>query len=125
MQTIEIPPDAWATTLGAFSSSHAGWLVSLDVMGLDIGAQPEINNLPLMGIWVDRAERGGTIVITAARSATEHVTHVIDAVTCVHMERSAEGADAALQIESADGLAAILRVRVAILPERVDGMPHR
>jgi hypothetical protein len=125
MQTIEIPPEAWATTLRAFSTSHDGWLVSLDVMGLDIGAQPEINNLPLRDISVDRAELGGTIVISAARSTTEHVTHIIDAVTRVSMERTPEGADAALQIESADGLAAILKLRVAILPERVDGIPHR
>jgi len=38
MQTVEIPREAWAQTLNEFTAIHEGWLVSLDVLGADIGA---------------------------------------------------------------------------------------
>ena len=55
MRTVEIPRAAWAQALNEFTAIHEGWLVSLDVLGPTIGAQPEVNNLPLLGVSVDRA----------------------------------------------------------------------
>ena len=121
MRTIEIAREAWVQQLNAFSAVHDGWLVSLDVLGPEIGAQPEIDNLPLLGIAVDRNDHDRTIAISVARTATEHVTHIIKGVTRVYVERTDDGADAALEIESVDGVATILRFRVAALPETVDG----
>ena len=57
-----------------------------------------------------------------ARSATELFTHVIHAVTRIYVERTDDGADAALAIESVDGTTTLLRFRVAALPETVDGI---
>ena len=59
MQTVEIPRKAWAQTLNEFTAIHEGWLVSLDVLGPTIGAQPEINNLPLLGVLADRVDHDG------------------------------------------------------------------
>ena len=122
MQTVEIPREAWGQRLNEFTAVHEGWLVSLDVLAAEIGAQPEIRNLPLLGVSSDRIDRDATIAISVARSATDHLTHVIHAVTRVYVERTEEGADAALQIESADGTRTILRFRAAVLPETVDGI---
>ena len=58
-------------------------------------------------------------------SATEHLTHMIDGVTRIYIERADDGADAALEIESGDGMRTILRFRVAALPETVDGIVRR
>ena len=125
MQTVEIPREAWAQTLNEFTAIHEGWLVSLDVLGPTIGAQPEINNLPLLGVSADRADRDGTMMISAARSVGDHITHTIHAATRVYIERREDGADVALQIESADGMKAILRFRAAALPETLDGVVRR
>ncbi len=122
MQTIEVPREAWVERLDRFGAIHEGWLVSLDVLGPDIGAQPEIHDLPLLGISADRTEHNGTIAVSVARSATDHVTHRVHAATRIYIERTDEGADAALRIDSADGSAAILRFRAAVLPEAVDGI---
>lgn len=122
MQTVEIPREAWDQRLNEFTAVHEGWLVSLDVLAAEIGAQPEIRNLPLLGVSSDRIDHDATIAISVARSATDHFTHVIHAVTRVYVERTEEGADAALQIESADGTRTILRFRAAVLPETVDGI---
>ena len=122
MRSIEIPREVWTDRLDEFAKVHDGWLVSLDVLGPAIGAQPEVDNLPLSGVSSDHAD---TITISVARSMTEHFTHVIHAVTRVDVEQTEEGADAALQIESADGTKTVLRFRAAVLPETVDGVVRR
>ena len=122
MRTAELPREAWVQQLNEFSAIHDGWLVSLDVLDPEIGAQPEIDNLPLLGVSVDRIDHDGTIAVSVARSATEHFTHIIHAVTRIYVERTDDGADAALEIESVDGTTTVLRFRVAALPETVDGI---
>jgi hypothetical protein len=122
MRTVEIPREAWAQRLNEFTAIHEGWLVSLDVLAPEIGSQPEIRNLPLLGVSADRIDQDGAIVVSVAGSATEHLTHIIRAVTRIHVARTDDGADAALQIESADGTRTILRFRAAVLPELVDGI---
>jgi hypothetical protein len=125
MQTLEIPREAWAHRLNEFTTIHEGWLVSLDVLGPEIGAQPQIDNLPLLGVSTDRVDHDGTIAVSVERSATEHLTHIVHAVTRIYVERTDDGADAALQIESVDGTRTILRFRAAALPETVDGIGRR
>ena len=125
MRTVEIPRDAWAQTFNEFTAIHEGWLVSLDVLGPELGAQPEIHNLPLLGVSADRIDDDGTISISAACSAAGHITHMIHAVTRVYIERTDDGADAAVQVESADGTTTILRFRATALPETVDGVVRR
>ncbi len=125
MQTVEIPHAAWAHTLNEFTAIHEGWLVSLDVLAPTIGAQLEINNLPLLGVSVDRVDHDEAITISAARAAAEHITHTIRAATRVYIERREDGADVALQIESADGTKTILRFRATALPETLDGVVDR
>lgn len=122
MQTIEFPQKDWARALDEFSAIHEGWLVSLELLALSFGAQPEIRDLPLLGITAERDTRDPTITIAAARSAGDHITHTIHSPTRVRLERTEDGADVALQIESAEGTAAILRFRAVALPETVDGV---
>jgi uncharacterized protein DUF5335 len=125
MRTLEIPRETWADRLNEFTNVHEGWLVSLETLGPDIGAQPQIENLPLLGVACDRIDRDGTVAISVARSATEHFTHVIHEVTHIDIEQASDGADAALLVESADGTKAVLRFRAAALPETVDGVVRR
>jgi uncharacterized protein DUF5335 len=121
MRTLEIPRDAWADRLSEFTAMHEGWLVSLDVLG-ELGAQTVIDNLPLLGVSTDRIDHDPTVVISVARSASEHFTHMIEAARHIYIQRADDGADAALQVESADGAKTILRFRATVLPESVDGI---
>lgn len=122
MQTVEIPRDAWGRYLNEFTAIHAGWLVSLDVLADELGAQHEIHNLPLFGISADRVGHDDTVAVSVASSRGGHLTHIIKAVSRIWLERTEEGADAALQIESAGGIKTILRFRATALPETVDGI---
>jgi hypothetical protein len=55
MRTIELPRATWVDRLNAFTIAHEGWIASVEVFGPEIGAQPEIVNLPLIGVSADRA----------------------------------------------------------------------
>jgi Family of unknown function (DUF5335) len=83
--------------------------VSLDVIGPMLGVQPQIRELPLRGVTAEHSSRGPSIIISAAGDDGEYTTHMIASPTHVRIERTNEGADVALQIESEDGLSAILR----------------
>jgi hypothetical protein len=123
MRTIEVPQREWTRTLDEFSSIHNGWLVSLDVLGPELGVQPQIRDLPLRGVTAETSLRSPAITIAAGRGDGEHISHIIHSPTHVRIERTDEGADVAMQIESDDGLAAILRFKTVALPETVDGIP--
>lgn len=122
MRTVEIPHYDWSRAFAEFSAVHEGWLVSLELLAPSMGAQPEIRDLPLVGITVEPKGRPTIITISAARSADDHITHSIRSPTHVRIERTEEGADLAMQIESEEGTTAILRFRAAALPETVDGV---
>lgn len=122
MRTIELPRAEWLQRLNEFSAVHEGWLVSLDILGPDLGAQRQIDNLPLLGVFADRSDHDRTIEVSVGRSGGEHFTHLIEAAARISIARTDDGADAALQVESADGTKTILRFRAAALPETVDGI---
>jgi hypothetical protein len=94
-------------------------------MAPTLGAHPQIRDLPLVGVTAEIASRAPAITIAAGRDDGEQFTHIIHAPMRVQIERTNEGADVALQIESTDGTAAILRFKTPALPETVDGLPRQ
>lgn len=125
MLTIEIPQKDWARTLDEFSALHDGWLVSLDVLAPELGVQPEIHDMPLRGVTAESHPSGPFITIAAARNDGEHITHIIHDPTHVRIERTNDGADVALQIESTEGTSSILKFTTIARPDTVDGVPQR
>jgi len=125
MQTIVIPRADWRTKLDEFSSMHEGWHVSLELMDEEIGAQPEIDDLPLTGVTAELNTPEPTITIAAESKRGDHITHIIHTPVRVQLEQNDEGADVALEIESKDHAKAILRFTSPALPETVDGAPHQ
>lgn len=119
----EIPRGEWVKYLDGFSRRHEGWLVTVEVLGAEIGAQVGAQELPLEGVTAE-LKAGGEDVITImlGGGAQEHVTHSILQPTHVRIEQAESGADMALQIESGSGVTTLVRFRSAILPEMVDGI---
>ncbi len=97
MQTVKVPRDAWPQALGQFSAIHEGWLVSVDILAPTLGAQPEVHDLPLVGVVAEPDDGGGIISISAAKAGFDQITHTIRSPTSVWIERTEEGADAAIQ----------------------------
>jgi len=122
MRTVVIPRADWSAKLNEFSAVHDGWRVSLDVLTPEMGAQPEIANLPLRGVAAELDERDPVITIAAGWKDTDQITHTIHTPTRVQLEQNDSGADVALAIESSDAKA-ILRITSPAMPETVDGIP--
>ena len=71
MQTRDIPREQWIKFFDDFSWRHEGWIVTLEVLGPDIGNQEEANNLPLVGISADVKARENQIeIIVGVHAAT-------------------------------------------------------
>lgn len=85
--------------------------MSLDVLAESIGAQSAFRQLSFAGITAEPSD-GGTIAITAAVPCGGFLTHTIHSPVHVFIEEDDAGADAALEIESADGTKAILQFRI-------------
>ena len=122
MPTRYIPRDEWTSFFDGFSLQHREWLVSIEVLSSDIGAQVEAREVPLQGITADLRDGGEDIIsIIVGRIPEEHLTHNIYAPTHVRLKQTKDGADEALEIESPN-LVTLLRFRSAVLPEMVDGI---
>ena len=109
MQTIEIPRDQWPTAVTLFGEKHRRSLVSLDVLGAEIGAQPEVHSLPLEGLSAEPANKGGSVSIFVEKSLDDHLTHLITQPIRIRIERTDDGVDLAMQIEAQDGTNTIMR----------------
>ncbi|HEY3025559.1 MAG TPA: DUF5335 family protein [Pyrinomonadaceae bacterium] len=123
MPTQEIPRDQWTTFLDRFSRQHEGWLATLEVFAPDIGAQQEAHDLPLEGITVSSKDSAPeTIAISMGKTPEDHVTHTISGPNRLWLEQTSQGANAALEIESADEIKTLLRFRSALPADMVDGV---
>lgn len=116
MRILELPPERWVDRLNAFTMTHEGWLVSLNVYNPEIGSQHEIARMPLIGVSAESTEAGGAVIVSVARSASAHLTHVIRGVKRIYIEQILDGAEAALLIESAGATRTILQVHAASSP---------
>ena len=130
MRTKEISRSEWPEFFESFGRQHEGSLVTLEVLGADIGAQVEGRELALAGILVEWDERhGDQIAVILGTKPDAHVTHNISRPSRVSLEQTDEGADAALAILSGDGTTALLRLGSPVLPAMVEAVvverPHR
>jgi hypothetical protein len=123
MQTQEISRDEWRTFFDSFSRQYEGWLATLELLGDEIGAQQQGRELALAGVSLaSGGEEPEAISIGLGITPDERVSHAITQPTRVWLEKTDQGAIAALQIESADGTKALLRFRSPLPAEFVDGV---
>jgi hypothetical protein len=122
MSTQEIPHYELGRFFDEYSQLHRGWLITVEIMSPGIGAQVQVRDLPLEGITVESNEVGeDQIVILAGDSPDARISHTIDSPNRIWLKQSDQGADEALEIESADGVV-LIRFRSSALPEMIDGV---
>jgi hypothetical protein len=122
MPTKEISRDRWVDFFDSFSQQHKGWLITIEVLDLELGDQVEASSLALEGITAEINESGeDKIIVIAGKEPDSHISHTIAAPRKVWLKQTEEGADEALDIESDTG-AVIVSFRSAVLPELVDSL---
>jgi hypothetical protein len=107
MQTKQIAAVDWRRTLDALSRSYDGALVSLEIVGGEVGAEQEICDQPLRGITSDRS--GLTVQIE--RSGRVHLNHHVAHPEAVRIVETDDGAVMAVEIEDMDGMHSFLWFR--------------
>ena len=122
METQSIPREQWNNFFDLFSREYEGWLATLEVFDNDIGAQEQARELPLSGISLSSARDEDTIALMLGKEPGDHITHIIGEPEQVWVEKTAEGVNTALEIESKDQTKTLLRFRSPVLPELVDGV---
>ena len=123
METREIPRGEWRSFFEVFSRQHEGWLATLEIFGQEIGAQAEHGELPLNSITLTPVVgKSEAITIDLGKTPKDHVKNTVIEPTHVWLVQTSEGANAALEIESADETKTLLRFRSPVLPELVDGI---
>ena len=122
MPTQEILHYEWERFFDEFSRLHRDWLVTIEMLGPDIGDQLQVRNLPLDGIAVEPNEVGeDQIMIIAGTQPNARISHTIPSPDRVFLKQNDEGADEALEIESIDGTV-LISFRSTVKPEMLDGI---
>ncbi|HEY6245806.1 MAG TPA: DUF5335 family protein [Pyrinomonadaceae bacterium] len=122
MSTQEISRGDWTIFFDTFSREHEGLLATLELFDPDVGAQELVNQLPFEGVSVSEAGDLEDIALNFGGPSDDAISHVVSGVTHVWLEKTAEGANAALEIESADKSKTLLRFRSPVEPGLVDGV---
>jgi hypothetical protein len=117
MRFRTIPTHDWYAFCGDFSRRHAGALVNMNVKGPGVAPRDEVINQPLRGISEDR----GAVVVHIG-DGVHHLRlgHRVQHVDSIVLEQTEEGADAAVEIRSAEGDVALLKFRSPIITELLD-----
>ena len=119
MQTRDIPREQWVRFFDDFSKSHEGWIVTLEVLGSDIGDQEEADRLPLVGISADVKAHENRIEIIVGGRPDADVTRFINTPKRVWVKESGILGDEAIEVESEDGIKTLLNFH-RIPPERTE-----
>ena len=102
MFTQEIPRAGWIPFFDRFSARHEGWMVSVEIIGDDIGDQEQIRR-PLAGMSADVSDSIARIQITVGNLLDGHAEHIIHAAERVWLKPEEMDSGEAIEIEGGDG----------------------
>ena len=116
MHTKTIPSTQWQQTFDDLSRAYDGAMVSLEIVGDEVGAQPEVVEQPLQGISSDRSG----VTIRVAKPRAMHLEHRVPNPSEVRIVETDEGAVMAVEIEESEGTHTLLHFRSPMRPELFD-----
>jgi len=102
MFTQEIPRAEWGPFFDDFSLRHEGWIVSVEIIGRDIGDQEQARK-PLAGVIAEVKDSITRIEISVGNLLDGHVMHIIEAPERVWCKLPTIPGDEAIEIEDGDG----------------------
>lgn len=116
MHTRHVLAADWRQTLDDLSRTYDGMLVSLEIVGGDVGAEEEVRDQPLRGITFDPT--GVTVQI--AKTGGIHLDHHVAQPRTLRIVETNEGAVMAVEIEAAGGMHSLVRFRSPLRPDVLD-----
>ena len=101
--SISVAEGSWAGMLNAFTVRNAGRRTILEVDDLDIGAQAQEHNYPLIAAMYDLHERRLQLMLGDRRHSGRHLSRSIGGVSAVDVLTDGAGRDVALRIGQESG----------------------
>lgn len=117
----EIPREDWVSFFNNFSRRHDRWLVTVEVLGADLGAQVEGRSLRFEGINADVKGGENRITIDLGHGLDESMTRTVSSPAHVWVGQTGTttGTFETLDIEAADGTTTLVRFLAGVVPEDV------
>ena len=103
----EIPAESWEDWCDTFTNGNRGRLVSIGLVGDEIGDEPLAESVPLVAIDYDPVDKGNDFVISFGQEAAPS-HHIIEAPVRLWQAQDANGLVVSLQIEDQNGRRTIL-----------------
>jgi hypothetical protein len=119
VDTEEVARERWMSFFDDFSAEHDGWVVSVETLGPDLGAQQEVQGLPLVGITAEVKGEASRIEISMGDRPDAHVTRIIESPKHVWQKQAETEGHEAIEIESDDGTKTLLRFEHVEQAERM------
>jgi hypothetical protein len=112
MMTFEVPRDQWKPFFNTINQQYRNWQTTIEVMGQDLGDQPETEGAPLQEInFEDLGTESGNIEIALGETPDSFQTHMIERPRHIRVADTQPGTERDVQIESADGLTVLVHIR--------------
>lgn len=116
MHTKQIPVADWRRTLDDLSRFYDGAVVSLEILGGEVGAEEEVHDQPLRGITSDPSG----VMISFEKAGGLHLVHLVAHPQKLRILETDEGALMAIEIKDDKGMHSLVQFRSPIRPEIFD-----
>jgi len=123
MSIERIPFQNWRNYIDRFNRIHNKWLFTLEEIEADGSKKNFYNNLKLKEAALDmeEGENNNRFFIIGERKG-EELNHFVEKVKNISVQKSDEGAEEVLFIESESGTTAEIKFRSSVKPENLDGI---
>jgi hypothetical protein len=114
---VAVPAVEWGVFLERFSRRHRGWLGTLHGVAQDLPLT-RISSAPLESVALERYDFDFLVRITLANG----ISVCAPQPRAIRVQQTNEGAEAALEVETAAGALIRLAFRATALPDQLDGL---
>ena len=111
MSTREVTRNEWPSFFETFSKQHEGWLATLEIIGDEVGDQPEAVELRFEGISLNSDAEPESLILNFGNSPEDHISHWIERPQHVWLKETAEGVQDSLEIEEDENQKTLIRFR--------------
>lgn len=110
--THQIAREMWPAYLENLTRQYQGWQVSVEVISMEVGDQPMVENQQLWAIsWDPRGPEAGGVLIETGNPEEGLNEHFARGPVAVREANTLPGYEADVQIETSDGAMTIVRIR--------------
>jgi hypothetical protein len=114
---VDVPAVEWCGFLERFSRRHRGWLATIHGFARDVPLT-KVPSEPLQSIALERSDSDHLIRVTLANG----LSLCAPRPRAIRIQTTVEGAETALEVETASGTFMRVAFRATVMPEQLDGI---